>query len=323
MRPEYALISGQGRSGTNWLLELFDQSSETFCRNEPYGAPESPLKALEDDRFLIRPSTSTLDAHWDDAVAWTSVHMGLRDPKVRVSKNFMYDGSRKLGLYRVLKGPRIRRWLGTILPSFRAAEWSVPPWIANPERLAEATAILKLVGAPGWIVFVLRHRPQTPIFHIVRHPGGYLNSWANRWAKNRDMEATRFDNQKRLQRIVEVSPEWADRFGDISSMSVERAELWAWIYVNEVIHQAGRASDRYHHIIYEDLVSDPGGVVKSLYTSLGLAWTPEIEARVRAIGSTSAAIASAWRTGLSPEHIALAEEFLAMEPEFYPSRASS
>ena len=36
MNPRrYVLIAGQGRSGTNWLLQILDLSSQTHCRNEP------------------------------------------------------------------------------------------------------------------------------------------------------------------------------------------------------------------------------------------------------------------------------------------------
>ena len=48
----YALITGQGRSGTNWLLELFDASSKTFCRNEPDRLEGSPLGLLAEDLLV-------------------------------------------------------------------------------------------------------------------------------------------------------------------------------------------------------------------------------------------------------------------------------
>ena len=54
MRPEYALIVGQGRSGTSWLLDLFDLSPQTFCRNEPYGINGSPLANLLHDKKVRR-----------------------------------------------------------------------------------------------------------------------------------------------------------------------------------------------------------------------------------------------------------------------------
>ncbi len=44
--PPYALIAGQGRSGSSWLLDLFDLSSRTHCRNEPNEVRGSRLSAL-------------------------------------------------------------------------------------------------------------------------------------------------------------------------------------------------------------------------------------------------------------------------------------
>jgi len=54
----YALVSGHGRSGTNWLLELLDLSPQTFRRSEPRGVETSPLRKLEHDRFVVRADQS-------------------------------------------------------------------------------------------------------------------------------------------------------------------------------------------------------------------------------------------------------------------------
>ena len=322
MRADYALIVGGGRSGTNWLLELFDQSPETFCRNEPYGAPESPLNELADDRFWVRHDQSALDSRWDEVIAWTSTHMGERDHAIKVPKSYMFEISRTLGLYRMVQGPRLRRLTRRVIPALRGGEWPVPRWIAHPGRLAEATAILKLVAPPGWAVFVLQQRPQIPVFHIIRHPGGFLNSWANRWAAGRDMNEIKRKNEERLRRIGEVDPAWAERFGDITPMSADRSELWYWHYVNEVIYEAGKGRQQYHRIIYEDLVSDPARTMRRCYEAAGLSWDPVIEARISVAASDSAAIASAWRKKLASEHIELVEEFLSPIPEFYAERTA-
>ena len=61
---DYAFVTGNGRSGTNWLLELLDLSPQTFCRSEPSGIETSPLKALDDDRFVKRADQSALDSKW-------------------------------------------------------------------------------------------------------------------------------------------------------------------------------------------------------------------------------------------------------------------
>lgn len=322
MRARYGLIFGQGRSGTNWLLELFDQSPETFCRNEPYGAENCRLNELAEHRFYSRPDQHLLDEKWDEAVTWTANRMGNRDHEIPVEKEYLNELSRKLGLYHAVQGARIRPLMRLFIPSLRGDEWCAPRWIANREKLAGAAAILKLVTSPGWAVFVLRRRPEVPVFHIVRHPGGFLNSWANRWAAGRDMAENRKESQERLRPIAELDAKWAERFGDISSMSVEEAELWYWVYANQVIYEAGKDSRRYRHIIYEELATDPVSIMKKSYADMGLGWDRDIEARIARSASRSKDIASVWREKLSPERLRLVDDFLGMELEFYPSSAN-
>jgi hypothetical protein len=188
-RHDYAVIVGQGRSGTNWLLELLDLSPETFCRNEPYGAADSPLNRLVRHRWVVRADQRELEAQWDDCVRWTCTHMGVRDRPIRARKNHLYQASRLLGPYRCVRGPRLRAALSSLLPSLRGQEWEIPWWLGSRASLARALPILKLVAPPGWATFVLRRRPAIPVLHIVRHPGGFLNSWANRYLVSSDREA--------------------------------------------------------------------------------------------------------------------------------------
>ena len=49
----YALLIGQGRSGTNYLLSLLDQSAATHCRNEPDQLDSSALSRLAEFRFFV------------------------------------------------------------------------------------------------------------------------------------------------------------------------------------------------------------------------------------------------------------------------------
>ena len=87
---DYALVSGHGRSGTNWLLELLDLSPQTFCRNEPSGILNSPLKQFDYDRFVKRANQCALAESWDDAVRWTASHVGERDRVITMPKDHMY-----------------------------------------------------------------------------------------------------------------------------------------------------------------------------------------------------------------------------------------
>jgi len=307
---DYALVSGHGRSGTNWLLELFDLSPQTFCRNEPSGIEGSPLKDLDYDRWVERKDQTGLIDGWDDAVRWTAGHMGERDRKITMPKNHMYQISRNLGLYRVVRGPKYRKALSFFIPSLRGGEWSTPSFIFDQRRLAEALPVLKLVSSPGWSQYVLRNRRQARLFHIVRHPGGYLLSWTNRHRSKHDDDTIDSLNRARLEDIANEQPEWGARFGDIETMSTAESELWFWCYAAETIDRAGEGESSYCRIIYEELASNTVPIMRQCYEMCGLDWTPSIEQATVEASQISESIATKWRTSLSDEQTDLVMRIL-------------
>lgn len=306
----YAFVTGNGRSGTNWLLELLDLSPQTFCRSEPSGIETSPLKALDDDRFVKRADQSALDSKWDDAVEWTARHMGERDRAITMPKDFIYPLSRRLGLYRMVRGPRFRWALSCVLSSLRGGEWPLPSYIFNFARMQQALPILKLVSSPGWSDYVICNRPDSRMFHIVRHPGGYLHSWATRYRSKTDEEKIHRENRVRLETIAREQPQWGERFGDILAMSTEESELWFWCYAAETIDRAGEGKPGYYRIIYEELTSAPIPIVKRCYEMCGLEWSESVEQAVLAASLAAPSIAAKWRKNLSPEQIALTTRIL-------------
>lgn len=173
----YLLIAGHERSGTNWLLEIFNLSPRTFCRNEPYGIDGSPLAAL------------------------------------------------------------------------------------------------KLVTSPGWVDYVLHHRPSAPVYYNIRHPGGFLNSWASRYLSRRDNDTVDQLNRARLHDEVGEHPHWAERFGDIDAMSVHESDLWYWCYAGKTIAANWRSRLSDEHIALAERVLESSGL-KSWWTSDGMVSTP-------------------------------------------------
>ncbi|MBI1367300.1 MAG: sulfotransferase [Planctomycetes bacterium] len=307
---KYAIIVGQGRSGSNWLLNLFDKSPLTFCRDEPDLIPGSPLGKLTEDQFILHRDQPAMHAQWDDAVAWTIDHMGSHDNPIEVPKRFLYEPARRLGIYRLVRGPRYRAVLSKVLPSLRHGEW-LPPWfIISRSRFKEALPILKFVSPPGWASFVLKHRPQVAVIHIVRHPGGFLNSWASRYLATRVKDEVDQANRDRLHKIVREAPCWGERFGDIEAMNVQTSELWYWLYLNEEIDRAGRDSAMYTRITYEQLVADPVGQMRHLFARLDLPFTDEVSRAIEADAEDSGKIATQWRNKLTAEDQALVERIL-------------
>ena len=303
----YAIVAGQGRSGTSWLLDLFDLSPETFCRNEPYRADGSPLVNVSHDRRIRRRNQVALHAEWDEAVRWVSTHMGERDRVISMPKSYLYPLSRAVGFYRMVRGPRLRRTFSIVMPALRCGEWPLPWFLGTPRRLDKALPVLKLVQAPGWVDFALNHRHNVQVFHIVRHPGGFLNSWLNRYLNKSDKTQATILNRQRLEQIAREEPIWGDRFGDVKQMSAEEAELWYWCYANEVIYSGGQDKKQYHLVIYERLAADPVPTVKQAYQVCGLDWSEPIEQAVMAVCSRSKFIAASWREKLNADQIAVVE----------------
>jgi len=159
------------------------------------------------------------------------------------------------------------------------------------------------VSSPGWTDWVLRRRPHVRVLHIVRHPGGYLHSWKNRYRSGHDEKVIRDMNRARLEDIAREQPEWGQRFGDVAGMSTVESELWFWCYASETIDRAGVGRPAYLRIIYEELAANPVPIVRRCYDLCGLGWSEAIERAVIGASQVSQTIASKWRSGLADDEI--------------------
>ncbi|MDJ0598048.1 MAG: sulfotransferase [Crocosphaera sp.] len=309
-RFDYVLIFGQGRSGTNWLLDTLDFSPLTHCRNEPDKLLNSPLLQLPSG-VVDQSFEKSFGDQWDQAIALTSSRMGVRD-RIAANPKIYLPEPMRLSIGRmVFAKSRVRKQLANLIPSctsWSQEEWLIPSWYSS--SLEISLPILKLNQTPAWGKWVLENRPQALIIHIVRHPGGFLNSWKQRYVKSKSLEQIRQANNKRLQSIVQVDSQWAKRIGNIEGMNVEESELWYWCYANEVINSAGKGKDNYLHIVYEDLVADPIKISQLLYKTAGLPWSQEIEQQVLKNSSQSNQIAKSWYQNLSTKEIELVKQCL-------------
>lgn len=308
MDRRYALVVGQGRSGTNWLLEILDHSHTTFVRNEPEGIQGSLLAALMGDKVSF-PAVASFGESWDRAVESACSVIGVRDHRIRVSKFYLYEVVRRFGGIRIASSLRLRKSLARVLPGFRAEEWRIPWWLGSAERQAQALGILK-VNHPGWVRWVLSKRPEVPVLHIVRHPGGFLNSWINRYLALNDPERVRRENADRLRRIAAADETWSTRFGDIDAMSVEESELWYWMSSAETTYLIGRERERFHQFVYEEVVRDVLDNARRAYAACSLEWTKAVEQEVLRGARDSRSIADKWRQQLTPSQMALVDRIL-------------
>ncbi|NER78679.1 MAG: sulfotransferase [Leptolyngbya sp. SIO1D8] len=319
---QYALIVGHGRSGTNWLLDILNASSQTFCRNEPNEVYDSPCKQLA-PLWQVDENMLDMDEHWDKIAAWMGSRMGERDHRITSPKNYVHPLSQKLGVAYFPARPKIRAALRTVLPPMRAGEWEMPWWVGEQAKLNQTYTILKINQAARIAVWLLKNRPQVPVIHIVRHPGGRLNSWLNRFLALQDETYIAQRNRDRLREVLTISPEWCEHFGNIDTMPIAESEMWFWRYVTENIHRAGEGASQYQILLYENLAQDPIGVAQQIYKFCGLQWTDHVENLISQgtrksvwgrIQGTPATVAKEWRKKLKSEEVDSVSQVLTGSP---------
>lgn len=313
--PSHALLIGQGRSGTNFLLSLLDQSPATHCRNEPDQLDASALAGLSEFRFFVTEE-ARLAPLFDGAVHQAARCVGPRDHMADVEKDWLKRGRRRAGYFFLRQRYRAVERLIHRRKPMDGKELVYPSWMVRADVLATSYHVYKLNAAVGYGAWALRARPSTRVIQIVRHPGGFLKSWHKRWVKGEGGQqrgqgnADRLVDEDRLREAARRDPRWARSFGDIDAMGRAEGELWWWRYVNETLFEAGRGRPNFTFALYEDLAHDPIAVSRRVYADCGLPWSPEIEVRVRSIARGAETIARAWKDELEPGMVALVEKVL-------------
>jgi hypothetical protein len=272
-------IFGYGRSGTNWLLNLMDLHRDTHCRNEPNELRLAPLGELPHENAAFAPPPE-FGARWDEAVHWAATHFGERDRIPQSKKSYLYELPFELGLWRPFEHRKLLKALSVLRPSLRLPEWPLPPWLGRRDALDRARPILKLVTMHRWAAWVLEHRPTSKVVHIVRYPAGVHQSWSKRYLALNDAAEVLRANIERLRAIGQHHPDWRERFGDLSTISVDEAEMWFWRYSTEDLYNAGQGKDNYLVTVHETMVSNPVEELKRIYDFCGLSFGDEIERRI-------------------------------------------
>ncbi len=304
---DYVIISGHGRSGTNWLLDVLDFSDSTYCRNEPNALCGSAFARFWPG-WLLNPDLPDL---WDRTVELSATSLGNRDHAIENKKIFLRKYVRQLGLCRLHGSSRLRMALASLAGARGKEEWPVWPLVFDRRRLAQALTVFKINQSPALVSWVLGNRPDAGVIHIVRHPAGMINSWKNRYLGKAGLEQVAEDNRRRLVSIARHDTEWGERFGDIDAMSVCESEMWFWRYSTELVHLAGRGSPRYHLVLFEDMADHPDGVAEAVYSFCGLDYGDDVRRRVQESGASSRDIASSWRESMPESDLRTIEKVCA------------
>jgi hypothetical protein len=307
------VVHGYGKSGTKRLLRIIDLSSRTHCRNEAPAVDGSPMQELTAPPgwwIALPDHQKLLDAKWDDAVRWCALRVGNRDRRAPVRKDHHHPLAWHLGLTRLLASRKIRRVARVIMPSWGPSEWLLPRCVSDRTTLSRAVPVFKINAAPGFATWVLHNRPSNKVVHIVRHPGAVMHSWSVRLLAHTGYDTVRGDNLERLRTISGLAPSWAERFGDIESMSAEEAEMWFWLYCTETTHHAGSGMDGYELVLDEHVVQDPTSEAQRLFHAIGLPWNRLVERQLAKRASGWKACTACWRDLIAPDQVPLIEKIL-------------
>lgn len=274
------IVTGSGRSGTKWILHILDLHPDTHCRNEPHRL----------DRGLLRPEL----AAWEDSVRRACSRYGPWDAPLLVAKGHIHPWARAVGLDRLMFRRKFRRLTGL------GHEWALPWWVGSPEKLRQATHILKVINARAMAVWLLENRPDVPLIHLVRHPGGMLNSWLHRYVGARDPNEVLKAQHAIAAQVAESDAGFARLMGDPERLSLPAAKLWAWCYAQVSISRAGDGKGSYMRVVYEDLVANTAPIMRQAFTHFGLQPPTDFEGLLARKAEGSRETRDRWRERLDP-----------------------
>jgi len=305
------LIAGHGGSGTNWLLDLLDQSPVTFCANERNRVPNSVLSELRDPEIDFNQYAG-LEGSWDQLARETKHRFGVRDP-VSGEKHYLRNGLRGALLHLIRTRTRLRSLFSVFDGRLAGMEWRIPPGFLREDSLDEAILVLKMIRCPALACWLLSSVPQeVSVVHILRHPGGALNSWKSKLLENRLEPVVRANNRNRLACILELDPDLTPSTRDkiraflaSEDDDIPRSELLYWLYSNEKIYACGSAQPNYLCVNYDALAAAPVPTASRIYAFAGLPFDELVERKILRKSAASAEIAARWRTVMPAEQQAM------------------
>lgn len=257
------IIAGNGRSGSNRLLDFLDKSTLTICRNEPNKIVGGEFFDIGHEYLAQGFKHDQLD----------QLLLALHRATIRRSSRDRLDFKNKTYINRsgkvllpLMEKQKIRQLLMGLSIIQDQNEWTLHHSFMKPEIFPQSLLVLKLIACPVWAKALIKKSPHIRILHNIRNPIEYLNSWYNRFILNGVGYKSFKQNFSDMPKIFEY-------FGKpiptgLDSVTVENlveVELWRWRYVNEFIYNHAGCSDRYLMVTYADIEHDPKVVLKKVY----------------------------------------------------------
>ncbi|WP_308917701.1 sulfotransferase [Jannaschia sp. LMIT008] len=284
--PDVVLISGNGRSGSNRLLDMFDESDRTVCRSEVNAIGAGDFVGIGGTLFAD-DAPPDLSDRLRRAIARARRRRSERDHFDKLGKAFFRPAAR--AAVPLMARSRARRLAVRAGVMRDAAEWTLPPATFDRAALDAATLVLKINAAPVWARALLCDHPGARVVHNIREPRGYLASWYNRFLKGGAQTADFRSNFADVPRILSHFGRPAAAADDLREPTLPNmveVEVWRWRHINELHQTLPGGPDRVCRIGYGTIDADPRAAARMLYGFAGLPLGPATEEAIAGMRNT-------------------------------------
>jgi hypothetical protein len=312
--PKQTIIQALPRSGSTILLDCFNLSPYTHCRNEPHTFDNSLLNRkilCQDDQNLSATAQNWDEVSKDLRSKWGSGD--LFNPKVS-HKLYFKQSLWSLNIPQVVQNKASARSLLSILyPELRKQEYELPKWFYDSSVWQNKTNHIYKVGfsLQKCLGHILSSDPDARVIFLVRHPLGYAQSLYNRMFKQ-DMVYFTDKYLRTLKQRIAMLRDTGAHIPDLNLDSLEPFDiiLLNWFVSNEFIYSMYGDRDQVMTVIYEELLANPEETVEEIFNHSDIPWNSDIKESVSYIFSGSAKLAQSFRKKCSSDQINSADNVL-------------
>lgn len=255
------ILHGLGRSGTSWLLKIFDHHPRAMCSHEPeHFIDIEALRGRDIDQ-------ATLEGYMDQLFTSRCLRSMRVRPILEKSNRFKLAHWVRLG----------------ILYGFLACEKLLKPKNQRFERMNVPDLchtgfdffVAKTVAHYFIMQQIVAKSANMKMIYIIRHPCGYAGSH-KRGISIGKMKPEIMPNQDDLDNV----------FGEgvISRRGQDQLEIltYKWAVWTDVFCKLARDHPNLYILKYEDLCEDPVDVSKQLFDWAGLGWDARVDTFLQA-----------------------------------------
>ncbi len=278
------IIPSSGRSGTNILLDCFDLSSKTICRNEAHFINTSLLYKIS--LLNINLVERFLDDNWDAILSQLKNVNSIRDRHhIKTYKKHAYYNSlvrTKLAKL-IVKKRKVRSLLSIFFPKLSGLEYEMPKFLRDKSVNPDLTFVFKFPGLTNCMPWLSMEQRNIKFVHIIRYPLGYLSSLRNQhYLKYNNLNHFQYnkvrffqllDTVKKLELDLEIpSPE---------NLSLFELDLWNWVMYNKILLKLLTHNRNAIIFTYEELLLNPVDTMSKAYEHCGLDFNSKVEKDIR------------------------------------------